>query len=115
WDVHQIGIGFQNLQNLTTVVFREIQVEQDQARLWCIFERAPSIQEVQPFLAVMGDIESVSDLVVRESFPSDQLVHRVVLNQQNINGIVRHCDHLTQVLRLSPRSTTNAGQRRRTL
>ena len=82
---HRSRIGLDLFQQLPTVVFRQVQVEQDQVGPWRILVRSASVEEVQPLFAVMGDMQGVVDLVVLERFPCDQLIARVVLDEQHID------------------------------
>ena len=90
-DVHQIGIGLDLLEQLTTVVLRQVEVQQDQVGTRRVGERTAPVQEVQPLLAVVGDVQVVLDLVVLERFPGDQLVARIVLDQQHVDGSACGC------------------------
>src|SRR6185369_10334375 len=84
-NVAQIRIGLDLLEQLSAVVLRQIQIEQDQVGPASIFERASSVEKVKALLAIVGDVQSVLDLVVFERFPCDQLITRVVFYQKHVD------------------------------
>ena len=88
-DVAQVRVGLDLLQQLPAVVLRQVQVEQDQVGPRGVLEGAALVEEVQALLAVVGDVQVVLDLVVLEGFPGDQLVARVVLDEQDVDRLDR--------------------------
>ena len=83
---HRSLVGLDLLEQLPAVVFRQVQVEQDQVGPRCALVCTALVEEVQPFLAIVGDVKVVVDLVVLERFPGDELVAGIVLDQEDVDG-----------------------------
>ena len=75
------GSFFDPLEQLAAVVFRQVQIEQHQVGPRRILMGAALVQEVQPLLAVVGDVQLVPDLVVLKGFSGDQLVSGIILDE----------------------------------
>ena len=92
-DARQVGIGLDLLQQLTPVVFGQVQVEQDEVGPRRVGELAPPVEVVEAFFSVVRDMEPVLELVVLERFSGDELVTRVVLDEQNVDCSAFCCHH----------------------
>ncbi len=89
-DVSQLGVSLHGLQQLTSVVFQEIQVEQDQIRAGRVAVGAAAVQKIQSFLTVPRHMQDAGDRALLECFPGDQLIARVILDQQDIKRAGDH-------------------------
>ena len=61
--------GLEGLQQLTSVVLREIEVEQDQIRTWRVAVGAAAIQKIESVLSVTCYMQRAGDRALFESFP----------------------------------------------
>lgn len=64
--MREIRVGFDLLQNLPAVVFRQVEVEQDQVWTRRFGVRALAVEEFERLLAVVRDMQGVADPVVLE-------------------------------------------------
>src|SRR3984957_11583388 len=84
-DEAQVRIGFDLFKQLVAIVFRQVQVEQDQIRPGRALVRSTLVQIVQTFLPVACNTQSVVNLVVFEGFPSDEDVAGIVFDKQDLD------------------------------
>ena len=56
-------------------------------------ELTAPVKVVEPFLPIVRDVEPVLELVVLERFQGDELVARVVLDEQDVDCSAFWCRH----------------------
>ena len=90
-DVAQLRIGFDLFKQLVAVVFRQVQVEQDQIRPWRALMRTALVKVIETFLSIVGNTQGVLNLVVFEGFPSDEDVSGIVFDEQDVDTAEIRC------------------------
>src|ERR1700733_957818 len=90
-DEAQVRIGFDLFKQLVAIVFRQVQVEQDQIRPCRALIRTALVEVVQTLLSTAGNTQSVVNLVVFEGFPSDEDVSGIVFDEQDIDSAAIRC------------------------
>src|ERR1700722_591392 len=90
-DVAQIRIGLELFKQLVAVVFRQVQVEQDQIRPWRMLMITALVKVIKTFLSVACNTQSVVNLVMFEGFPSDEDVSGIVFDKQDLDRATSRC------------------------
>jgi hypothetical protein len=74
---------------LASVIFRQVEVEQNQVDSGRIRILAAPVKEVQRLLPVTDHVQPIVELVVLESLARHELVARIFLDQQDLDGLGR--------------------------
>src|SRR5262249_19297051 len=91
------GIRLDVRKDLAAVLTRQIQIEQDEVRTYCVGKCTVVAQECQCFDAVADDVQVVADLSLLQALDSQTHVAWIIFDEQNFDRPTARAGHVAQL------------------